>query len=195
MFRAFRASVEPLVQAGKLSMVLFQYPPWFDCTKANVEVLRRARDLLDDVALALEFRHQSWFAGDMAERTLAFMRSEDWIHSVCDEPQAGEGSVPTVLHATHSGQTLVRFHGRNRDGWTRKEGRNWREVRYLYRYSREELAEWAGMLRQLERESETVDVIFNNNSGGDAAGNARMMAELLGLPVKELPPRQMDLFS
>lgn len=195
MYRDFRAFLEPAWTAGKLGMVLFQYPPWFDCAKAHVEALRRARERLPDLPLALEFRHRSWFAEDMAERTLEFMKQEGWIHSVCDEPQAGEGSVPTVLRATNAGKTLVRFHGRNAEGWNAKEGRNWREVRFLYRYSREELAEWAGRLRQLERESETVDVIFNNNSGGDAAGNARELAELLGMELKELPPRQMDLFS
>jgi uncharacterized protein YecE (DUF72 family) len=176
-------------------MVLLQYPPWFDCKKENVDKLRSARELLKDVPVALEFRHQSWFTEEMREKTLRFMREEGWIHSVCDEPQAGEGSVPTVLKATNGQATLVRFHGRNAEGWTRKEGRNWREVRYLYRYSREELTEWAGWLRQLERESETVYVVFNNNSGGDAASNAKELEELLGLASKELPPRQMELFD
>jgi uncharacterized protein YecE (DUF72 family) len=195
MFRAFRAFVEPASAAGKLGMVLFQYPPWFACSKGNVETLRRVRDRMAGLPLALEFRHQSWFAEGMRDRTLAFMKREGWIHSVCDEPQAGEGSVPTVLRATHSGDTLVRFHGRNAEGWVRKEGRDWREVRYLYRYSGEELAEWAGWLRELERESDNVHVIFNNNSGGDAAVNARELAALLGMEWKALPPRQMDLFS
>lgn len=195
MFREFRRSVDPVASAGKLSMVLFQYPPWFDCTKAHVEMLRRARAYLPELPLGLEFRHQSWFAEELQERTLAFMRSEGWIHSICDEPQAGAGSVPTVLRATDAGATLVRFHGRNAEGWQRKEGRNWREVRYLYDYSREELLEWAGRLKQLERESAVVDVIFNNNSGGHAAGNAKLLSELLGLDTKALPPRQMDLFD
>ncbi|WP_438444942.1 DUF72 domain-containing protein [Gorillibacterium sp. sgz5001074] len=194
LFREFRASVEPAAAAGKLAMVLFQYPPWFDCTRDHVETLRRARSLLPELPLALEFRNRSWFTEEHRERTLAFMRSEGWIHGVCDEPDAGPGSVPTVLRATHEGATLVRFHGRNAEGWTRKEGRNWRDVRYLYDYSREELAEWADRLRELERESKTVDVIFNNNSGGHAAGNAKLLQELLGLTPKEPPPRQLDLF-
>lgn len=197
MFRAFRESVEPARQAGKLKMVLFQYPPWFDCNREHVESLRTARARMEGLPAALEFRNQSWFAGEMREKTLSFMRAEGWIHSVCDEPQAGPGSVPAVLEATDGKLTLVRFHGRNATGWTRKrdDERNWREVRYLYRYSREELQEWAERLRLLERESEEVAVVFNNNSGGDAVGNAKELEELLGLGSRELPPKQMDLFE
>lgn len=38
-------------------------------------------------------------------------------------------------------------------------------------------------------------MIFNNNSGGDAASNAREMMEILGMEPAELPPSQLDLFG
>lgn len=200
MFAAFRASIEPMRAAGKLLAVLFQYPPWFDCTREHVDKLREARALMDGIPCALEFRHRSWFEGGMRERTLAFMKREGWIHSVCDEPRAGEGSVPTVEEATDPGLTIVRFHGRNAAGWN-TGGPNWREVRYLYRYSEAELAEWAERLKRLGERSGTVCAIFNNNSGGDAADNALQLMRMLG----QRPPRgsfdppavpeQMDLFD
>lgn len=34
MFTAFLQSIEPFQQANKLAMVLFQFPPWFDCQKS-----------------------------------------------------------------------------------------------------------------------------------------------------------------
>jgi uncharacterized protein YecE (DUF72 family) len=194
-FRLFRESLAPLRESGKLRAVLFQYPPWFDCTREHVDALRRARERMGDFPVALEFRHRSWFTGAMRERTLAFMRQEGWMHSICDEPQAGAGSVPTVLVPTHPGGTIVRFHGRNRAGWNRSAGQgNWRDVRYLYRYSEQELAEWAAQLRELQRSTEHIYVIFNNNSGGDAADNAKQLIRLLGLEYEGLGPQQLNLF-
>lgn len=197
MFRAFRASIQPLIETDKLATVLFQYPPWFDCTRENVDKLRFAKDAMGDVSVALEFRHQSWFTQDMREKTLAFMEREGWIHAICDEPQSGVGSVPAVLHPTDRRMTIVRFHGRNTAGWN-SEGRDrqsWREVRYLYQYSEAELLEWKQWLLQLQEQCEHVYVVFNNNSGGHAAGNAKAMMRLLGVEYGDLAPRQLDLFG
>lgn len=197
MFASFAESIRPLREAGKLKAVLFQYPPWFDCTREHVDELRQARERMGDTPLALEFRHQSWFASEMRERTLAYMEREGWAHSVCDEPQAGTGSVPTVAVATHPELTVVRFHGRNSDGWNSGGQPNWRDVRYLYRYSREELSEWVPRLALLQEQSKNVCVLFNNNSGGDAAANALELADMLGLgyPGLPVPPVQLDLFD
>ncbi|NGZ75715.1 DUF72 domain-containing protein [Saccharibacillus alkalitolerans] len=199
MYEAFRLSIGTMQRADKLKAVLFQFPPWFDCTRENVGKLREIRGRMEGVPCALEFRNQSWFQPVMRERTLKFMREERWIHSVCDEPQAGIGSVPIVEEATDDELTIVRMHGRNASGWQSANQPNWREVRYLYRYDTQELEEWAERLRRLERQSREVAVIFNNNSGGDAADNARELMALLGQDVPKLPgedaPQQLDLFE
>lgn len=193
MYKAFRESLKPLIEAGKLTAALFQYPPWFDCTRENVRVLRETKQRMAGIPCALEFRHQSWFAADYKEKTLAFMEEENWIHSICDEPQAGLGSVPTVLYATHQEITMVRMHGRNVAGWSQASAPNWREVRYLYKYNNDELQQWKDQLQQLQEKTKQVCVIFNNNSGGDAAGNAKQLMKLLGLDTPEIP-QQLDLF-
>lgn len=149
---------------------------------------------MKDVPVALEFRHQSWFVPEMREKTLAFMKREQWIHSICDEPQAGEGSIPTVAVPTDEKLTLVRLHGRNVRGWNQSGNENWREVRYLYRYNEQELKEWAERLRILEQSVREIAVIFNNNSGGDAAANAKQLINLLDIDYQDLAPRQLDLF-
>ena len=195
MYRAFNESIAPLRQAGKLKSVLFQYPPWFGCDRTNVALLRAAKKRMDGIPVALEFRHQSWFEGGMKERTLAFMKREGWGHSICDEPQVFPGSVPTVLRATDDKLTIVRFHGRNASAWSGGGAQNWREVRYLYRYSDDELAGWADDLTKLESDTEEICVLFNNNSGGDAAANALTFMKLLGMDTKPAPPRQIDLFE
>ncbi|WP_044338166.1 DUF72 domain-containing protein [Rossellomorea aquimaris] len=194
MFNAFKESLAPYVDAGKLAMVLLQFPPWYDCKKEHVDYIRYCREQLKEFPLALEFRHQSWFRPEFRDKTLMFMRKEGWIHSICDEPQAGEGSVPRVLEATHKDATLVRFHGRNLYGWNNPNGGDWREVRYLYRYNRAELEEWIPHIHHLHETSNDLYVLFNNNSGGDAADNAKQLIELLGLEYGGLAPKQLDLF-
>lgn len=52
--------------------------------------------------------------------------------------------------------------------------------------------EWKGYLEQLHEQSKDVYVIFNNNSGGDAAANAQLMMELLDMPIRPFPDRTPD---
>ncbi len=194
MFLAFNQSLDPYIESEKLAMVLFQFPPWFDCTKENVAYLRYCREKMGDIPLALEFRNQTWFYPQYRASTLRFMEEENWIHSICDEPQAGMGSVPTVLTPTNKEKTLVRLHGRNTAAWMKPNGKNWREVRYLYRYNKVELLEWKDNLLKLQMETKDIFVMFNNNSGGDAADNAKQLIELLNIEYKGLAAKQLGLF-
>ena len=196
MFEAFLGSIRPVIVAGKLKVVLFQYPPWFECNRQNVDALRYTRERMGDVPVALEFRHQSWFTPQMREKTLQFMEREGWIHSIADEPQAGKGSIPIVLQPTSKRLTLVRFHGRNVQGWNKTGGdEEWREVRYLYRYSREELLEWKARIEQLQTQTEEICIIFNNNSGRDAGPNAKELMALLGVKYEGRVSGQLNLFD
>jgi uncharacterized protein YecE (DUF72 family) len=195
MFQNFIESIKPVIEICKLKAVLFQYPPWFECNRENVKLLRLTKERMENIPVALEFRHQSWFSPEMKEKTLSYMVKEGWIHSICDEPQVFPGSIPTILEPTNKNLTIVRFHGRNTSGWTSSGTTNWREVRYLYRYNNDELIEWKENLLRLEKETDEVCVIFNNNSGGDAASNAIQLTNLLGLEERELPPKQLDMFD
>jgi uncharacterized protein YecE (DUF72 family) len=193
MYEAFIESIQPVITSGKLEMVLFQYPPWFDCRKENVQMLRYAKEMMGDIPVALEFRNQTWFSDEMKDKTLQFIRQENWIHTVCDEPQAGQGSIPIIMHTTPE-KTLVRMHGRNVYGWNNQGQPNWREVRYLYRYNETELQEWRDRIQQLASETKDLTILFNNNSGGDAADNAKQMIDFLDIHYDFLAPRQLDLF-
>lgn len=194
MFNAYIESIEPFAESGKLAMILFQFPPWFKCSKENVDYLRMCRQRLERFPAAAEFRNQTWFSPRFYEKTLHFLKNEGWIHVVCDEPQVGEASVPIVLAATDKDKALVRMHGRNTAAWMKPGGKNWRETRYLYRYNREELELWKEHILRLQAETKDVFVLFNNNSGGDAAGNAKTLIDLLGIQYKGLAARQLDLF-
>lgn len=194
MFEVFKQSILPLQETSKLKMILFQYPPWFDCQKKNVDFLRYTKEKMEGLPCAIEFRNQTWFHSDMYDKTLQFLEQEKWIHTICDEPQAGIGSVPLVLEATHSEMALIRFHGRNVHGWLDK-GENWRAVRCLYRYNKKELEEWVERLARLQKKTKNIYVLFNNNSGGDAADNAKQLMEMMNITYGEPKPEQLNLFE
>lgn len=194
MFRAFKDSLKPYQESNKLAMVLFQFPPWFQCRKDNVAYVRYCKKMMGDIPVALEFRNQSWFNDRFQNSTLQFMREEGWIHSIADEPQAGDGSIPLVPIATDHNVTLVRMHGRNVKGWNKQDGIDWREVRFLYKYTREELLEWESIIIELSKQTKDIILLFNNNSGGDAARNAKELQEILGIQYEGLSPKQLDLF-
>jgi uncharacterized protein YecE (DUF72 family) len=197
MFQQFKLSIDPMNAAGKLAMILVQFPPWFDCQRENVEQIRYIRKQLEGYDIAIEFRHQSWYDSSMQEKTLAFLKDLDFIHSVCDEPQAGDGSVPLVPETTRNDKVFVRLHGRNVNGWRNTTGDNeaWRKVRYLYNYSDNELAEIRQAVNKLKNESKDVYVVFNNNSGGHAAENAKRFQKMMGIDFRALAPKQLDFFE
>lgn len=192
MFNVFKESADVLAKQDKLKAVLFQYPPWFECERKNVEILKRTREWMDGFPVALEFRHRSWFLPEYREKTLQLMRDEGWIHSIADEPDAGVGSIPVILESTQSHATMIRLHGRNASGWHASRQSNWREVRYLYRYNAEELEEWRRNILLLLNSTEECWLIFNNNSGGDAADNAKQLMKLFGLESGPEPVRQLE---
>lgn len=197
MYEQFRLSIQPLKEAGKLAMILVQFPPWFDCTRENVEEIQFIRKNLEEFDIAIEFRHQSWYSSKLQEGTLGFLRDWNLIHSVCDEPQAGDGSIPLTPETTRADKVLVRLHGRNMQGWRNMTGdeQAWRKVRYLYNYSDAELKEIQIAVQKLQDETDEVFVIFNNNSGGHAAQNAKRFQKMLNINYESLAPKQLDFFE
>lgn len=190
---AFTSSIQPVVDAGKLNAVLLQFPPWFRYKPANLQRIKKLIYWLKDLPIAIEFRNRTWFE-DNEERTLQFLRSLEVTHVICDEPQAGEGSVPLITE-TSNDEVLIRFHGRNVHGWNNHGQENWREVRFLYRYNKPELEEWVQRIYTLQQQAKKITILFNNNSGGDAADNAKQLIELLDITYKNSHPKQMDFFD
>jgi uncharacterized protein YecE (DUF72 family) len=74
--------------------------------------------------------------------------------------------IPLVVART-SGTAYVRFHGRNRATWFKRTGST--AERFDYLYSPTQLEEWAGTLRELDRNAQVVYAMFNNN-GRSGAG-------------------------
>jgi len=195
MFEAFRQCASTFQKANKLAMILVQFPPWFDCSVKNVNYIRFVKQQLEDFPIAIEFRNRTWYSAERSHETIRFLRELGFIHTVCDEPQAGIGSVPFVIEATNE-KALVRIHGRNVYGW-RNSGstENWREVRFLYDYNKEELTELSHKIIKLEQLCKEVYVLFNNNSGHHAADNAKNLQQMMNINFEGLAPKQLDLFG
>jgi len=195
MFDAFKESIHIFKKAGKLALILVQFPPWFDCQQKNVRYIRYIKQQLAEFPIAIEFRNRTWYSEKFMDGTLTFLKQQGLFHTVCDEPQVGEGSVPLVPISTGD-KVLLRIHGRNVHGW-RNPGNNeqWRKVRFLYDYTTEELAGLKEKVEQLRNNAKEVYVLFNNNSGHHAAGNAKTLQKMLGIEYDNLSPKQLDFFE
>lgn len=195
LFDAFKEMLAPLQESQKLAMVLVQFPPWFDCSSQNIKYILYVKQQLQDYRMCVEFRHQSWFNDQFKEETLSFLTEHQIIHAVVDEPQVKDASIPLVNRIT-SDIAFVRYHGRNVHGWTKKDmtDQEWRDVRYLYNYNKTELLDLAQKVKILEQKAKKVYVVFNNNSGGHAAQNAKTYQNILGIDYEGLAPQQLKLF-
>lgn len=177
----FRAALTPLRDAGKLRAILFQFPPWFVANDRCRDHLCWVRDRFADDLLAIEFRHRSWLAPQEEGRTLATLRDLGLVYCIVDEPQGATNSVPPIVAVTHPDLAIVRFHGRNQATWNDPTLKGTTE-RYNYRYTEEELRDWLPAIGEIAQEARAVHLLFNNNAGNHAVGNARDLRALLGQP-------------
>jgi uncharacterized protein YecE (DUF72 family) len=173
---AFVTSLEPLRAAGKLGLLVFQYPPWFWYKPEDLDYILTCKELMGELPIAVEFRNGSWLSDNHRETVFAFLRDNGITYVTADEPQAGpEASVPFLPEAT-TGVAYLRLHGRNRETWSKKGLDT--AARFDYLYSGEELHGLAAAARELSHKARMVFVLFNNCHLGYAIMNAREMQEL-----------------
>ena len=194
-FNLFTLNFSTMIQAGKLKAFLFQFPPFFYYSKKSLSYLEQVRIWMRDLPVAIEFRHQSWYSSKNKEHTLDFLRKHQFIQVTVDQPQTPSNSVPTILDVTNEQLTLYRLHGKNYSGWLNAgDDPNWREHRTLHDYTKKELTEIKKNTLLLEEQSKEVAIIFNNNSGGHAAKNAKELQKMLDINFEGLYPQQLNLF-
>ncbi|WP_431947671.1 DUF72 domain-containing protein [Micromonospora marina] len=169
----FLSALDPLVEAGKLGALLFQFPPWFTIKRANKQYLLEVQRRCAPLRPVVEFRHASWFDGDNAEETLGFLREHELPFVCVDMPQGHKSSIPPVLAAT-ADLAVVRFHGHS-DKWTSKDIHE----KFGYDYSERELRDWAPKLRELAGRAEQTHVLMNNCYQDYAQRNGTTLAGLL----------------
>jgi uncharacterized protein YecE (DUF72 family) len=166
---AFRAGIDPLVRAGKLSAVLLQFPYSFHYLP---ESRRRLAALLDGLAglpLAVEFRNAEWQKDSVIEG----LRERGVTLAGVDEPDLPKLLKPTA--EVTSPLAYIRFHGRNKENWWKGDN----VTRYDWLYSEAELREWVPRIRAILRKAKVLLAFFNNHRRGMAAQNARDLGRIL----------------
>jgi uncharacterized protein YecE (DUF72 family) len=154
----FYERIEPLRRSPKLGPILWQLPPNF---RRDDERLAHALALLPrSQRHSFEFRHPSWFDGDVYE----LLERHGAALVIGDRPEVR----PFQAHVFTAPWTYLRFHygSRGRRG----------------NYSESELREWAQRLEAWSAEVE-VFAYFNNDWEGFAVRNALRLRELLVGPA------------
>ncbi len=168
----FLSFLRPLSDENRLRAVLLQFPPWFTATRGNVKKLSEIRAAHPTLPFAVEFRHKSWFLEERRARVFDVLRSEQMSFVVIDEP-----GMPLVAEVTHPALSLVRFHGKNERGWSKKGATVHERFGYLYEPS--ELSVWVEPVKRLAGQAERVQAIFNNCVRNYAVLGAKDLAVLL----------------
>jgi len=175
----WHSAMEPLRRAGRLGVVLVQFPWSFKQTRQNARYVEALTRSLAPDPLAVEVRHDSW----NNEEFLAWLREHGHTFCNIDQP-ALRRCLPPTEHLT-APLAYVRLHGRNAENWFREEA----DVaeRYKYLYSKEELADWVKRLKRLVEKAEKVFVITNNHTEGRAVVNALQIKAMLSGRKVEAP--------
>jgi uncharacterized protein YecE (DUF72 family) len=176
--QAFRNALMPLHSAGKLGVVLFQFPPYVYPTRGAFGYMKWVAAELEDFQLAVEFRNGRWLDSEHMTETLDFLERHSLAYVCVDEPQGFKSSVPPVVAVT-APVAEVRFHGRNTENWEKK-GISAAE-RFRYDYPKEELAEWVPRIETLAESADSVHALMNNCYSDYGIRSARDLGDLLDI--------------
>ncbi len=176
LWSRFERALLPLDSAGNLGVVLFQFPPWCYVGEPQRNYILACKERLPQYKIAVEFRHNSWVNDKNRDGTLSFLRSNGLAFVCVDEPQGFSSSVPPVAEAT-SDIGVIRFHGRNRETWEKKDISVVERFNYLY--SENELRGWVPQIQRLAAATHELHVLFNNCHHDKAVVNARQVKLML----------------
>ncbi len=173
----FRDALKPLMQTGKLGVVVFQFPPWFLYKKTNLDYILKCQALMEGLPIAVEFRHGSWLTPKARVSVMTFLREYRFIYVTADEPQYGSlATIPFVPDVTGS-IAYFRFHGRNKDTWLKKGIET--SLRFDYQYSDAELRAFVPAIKEADMRATETHVMFNNCHGAKAVRNAKAMQGMI----------------
>ncbi len=163
----FGEAITPLHTRGQLAGVLCQFPQRFHHNDANRRWIATVRQHLEDVPLAVEFRHASWNRPDIGD----WLGDEGVTLVSVDVPD-----IPALYprQLVQSGPEIyVRLHSRRAETWYSGADR------YDYSYTDAEMQEWVDALAKQAPQTKRAFVLFNNCRRANAVINARRMISLL----------------
>jgi len=158
-FNNYKRAVAPLMETGQLKAILFQFPPYFARRVATIQYLLRISNLMSGYPVAVEFRNSTWYGEEITEDVAGYLKELGMTMVAVDEPHTTNAGVPFEPIVTNENLALLRLHGRNVKGWT-EHSADWRSKRTLYRYSQDELQEFAKVVSDLDQQANEVCIIF-----------------------------------
>jgi len=182
----FIDALMPLIDAGRMGVVVFQFPKWVFPGRDTFTYFEEIRDRLGPFRAAVEFRSDLWLDAEHQEATLALLGDLGFTYICVDEPQGFHSSVPPVAAATTPELSFVRFHGRNTETWEART--NASSDRFDYYYGATELDEWVPKIERLAGETAEVHLIMNTNNFDQGPVNSRLLEARLEAAGMEIAP-------
>jgi len=172
------------VSAGRLGMILVQFPPAFHRTGEAEAYLDSLLDAWQGYPLAVELRHRSW--SDAAAETNALLARHGATWVLIDEPKF-RFSIRQDPAREPDGTYYLRLHGRNAAQWWDHETP---DDRYNYLYSAGELQIFADAVPSAGPRKKGY-VYLNNHFSAKAVVNATVLKHQLGQPIRGEYRREM----
>ena len=174
---AFRAGLDPIAAAGKLGVLLAQFPPSFKQTPDSRGYLEWLLRVFEGCSVAVELRHRSWSDDVAGTLRLLNQLGAAWVQ--IDEPKfrfsIRQNYLPNVTSFYY-----MRLHGRNAATWWKHDAA---EDRYDYLYSADELKPFAETADAARRLVKKAYLYLNNHVAAKAVANAAVIKHQLGMPV------------
>ena len=162
-------AIEPLVSAGRLEAVLFQFPYSFKYEDENRRYLDKLLKHFKGVPAAVEFRKADWYSGKVIEG----MRKRNVPLVSLDLPELSK--LPPLMDVVTAPVAYIRLHGRNKEAWWGSDDHE----RYNYLYTDSEIEAWADRIERITAQAQRILVYFNNHPLGKAARNAQTLEKIL----------------
>lgn len=182
---AFKGGIEPLAAAGRLGVMLAQFPPSFQRTPEAEDYLGWLLRTFSDYSMAVELRHHSWSDEPAATLALLDAHAAAWVQ--IDEPKF-DSSIRQDLRPNGTELFYLRCHGRNAAKWWDHE---LAEDRYNYLYSAAELAPLAHKAREARALVKKAYLYMNNHFSAQSVANAVTLRKMLDEPVTARMPAEL----
>lgn len=169
--KQFHTGFKPLLDEGKLKQLLAQFRYDFTDSAQNRKHLSEiVKNFSDSFSVVVEVRHKSW----QTPGALTFL--QDLGVAVCnlDYPTSRDSFDMKLCTVGKNG--YFRMHGRNKEKWFSKAGR---DETYDYYYDDKELGEIKKRLDKLAGAFESLTVIANNHYRGAELANALELKALV----------------
>jgi len=167
--KTYRTAIEPVLEAGRLEAVLFQFPYSFHYTEDNRRYLDKLLKFFKGVPSAVEFRKADWYTAKVIEG----MNKRSIPLVSLDMPELPK--LPPLMDVVTAPLAYVRLHGRNKEAWWGSSDHS----RYDYLYSDSEIEAWAGRIKRIAEKAHRILVYFNNHPFGKAVRNAITLGKIL----------------